>query len=431
MLDRSISSCECYDDEVVILDASAVSIIDDGSGENDTDDGKKMHEIDAHNISKTPDANGAEHKSRPPPSTIITSNMANTNLKDSSTNDDDELPNLANLVAATIRDRVVLEQMEQIRALQAQLSASQRVEVTGPNGSPVYARGCFSKGDFNSLSLQSLEDGENEETMGLYWDVGLEMVDNEDDGSNNSDTHTIDQAKTVPLNKLSAIEIRIGGVLYVTSSEVEGTSMAFGIRPGNKFDLAHGDMTRSAVAEFNTEDRYDGGRAALLTFHVRDFPRGHWRSLQSVAMLNRSIALRQAEREEMREERRELRSARRMERMAEIAEMGELGLLNAPYDEEEYESDYEEEDEDDQDPLDVYNYLTLCLSKRHPEQRTDITSVSLCAKSVRGRIDNLRRGDEFECVKERVFQKIDDAYRVELDGIEAEQEEFLETFDGA
>jgi len=198
--------------------------------------------------------------------------------------------------------------------------------------------------------------------------------------------------------------------------------MAFGIRPGNKFDKHNGklDMTRSAVCEFNTEDApasTTGSRSSLLTFHIRDFPRGHWRSLQSVAMLNRSIALRQQEREERHEERREIREVERRELVA----AGEIDAHDEDY-ESEYESDYDEEE--DQDHLDVYNYLTVCLPKRHPDQRADITSVSLCIKSVRGRIESLnRRGDEFRNTKDKFFRKIDELYQEEVDGIDSLEEE--------
>lgn len=385
MSDMSIS-CECS--EVVILDASAVTVV---------------HQADAANVAHHMNRNKDRGNDRS--ASAAEGGVDHTNFNTPPKNDDDdgELPNLAKLVAATIRDRVVLEQMEEIRVLRAQLGASHRVEITGTNGTPVYARGCFSKGDFNSVSLQSIENPEDSaDETGLFWDVGLEMVESSD-------------SKTVSLNVLSNIEIRIGGILYVTTAEVEGTSMAFGIRPGNKFDLrGERDMTRSAVAEFNTEDNgAAGGRAALLTFHIRDFPRGHWRSLQSVAMLNRSIALRQQEREEQRDERREVRQVERRERI----EMGEI----VPDD---VESDYESDadDEDDQEPLDVYNYLTLCLSKRHPGQQTDMTSVSLCVKSVRGRIDNLSRGEDFQTIKEKVFTKIDDIQQEELYGISLEEE---------
>lgn len=396
MSDASVSS-ECS--EVMILDDSAITVIRRAGDEVD----------DAHHINKM---KGRSSNSR---GGVNTRNYHVSVNNNHSNNDDAELPSLANLVAATVRDRVVLEQMEEIRALKAQLSASHRVEITGPNGTPVYARGSFSNGDFNPVSLQSVEsDEDSTDDQGLFWDVGLEMAES-GGGANDG---------TVPLNKLANIEIRIGGIMYVTTAEVEGTSMAFGIRPGNKFDLHQGepDMTRSAVAEFNTEEAgVVGGRSALLTFHVRDFPRPHWRSLQSVAMLNRSIALRQQEREEQREEMREIRQ---MER-SELIERGEMD----PEDEDsDYESDYDEDD--DQEPLDVYNYLTLCLSKRHPGQRADVTSVSFCVKSVRGRIESLNnRGEGFQHTKEKVFRKIDELYREEIGGMESLQEALAATDD--
>eukprot|EP00578_Thalassiosira_sp_NH16_P030083 CAMPEP_0181076908 /NCGR_PEP_ID=MMETSP1071-20121207/667_1 /TAXON_ID=35127 /ORGANISM="Thalassiosira sp., Strain NH16" /LENGTH=199 /DNA_ID=CAMNT_0023158115 /DNA_START=48 /DNA_END=644 /DNA_ORIENTATION=- len=79
--------------------------------------------------------------------------------------DDDNAasPDLAMLVAATIRDRAVLEQLDEIRSLKSQLRSAQRVEITGPNGSPVYARGNFADGDFNAASLQRLLLEEEEE----------------------------------------------------------------------------------------------------------------------------------------------------------------------------------------------------------------------------------------------------------------------------
>ena len=262
--------------------------------------------------------------------------------------------------------------------------------------------------DNDDDTMNAYYNSNSDDEFGLYWDVGLHMNKSIVEGS-------------IPLKKLNNIEIRIGGVVYVTSSEVEGTSVAFGIRPGNKFDLTKNgnkDMSRSAVCEFNTEDNTggsQGGRAALLTFHVRDFPRGHWRSLQSVAMLNRSIALRQEQREEEREERREMRQIQHQERI----ERGEIDENEIEFDD---ESD--DDDDDDQEPLDVYNYLTTCLSKRHPGQRSDITSVSLCVKSVRGRIESIRdRGQKFENIKERMFRKVDEMYQEEQAEFEAQEDD--------
>ena len=74
--------------------------------------------------------------------------------------------------------------------------------------------------------------------------------------------------------------------------------------------------------------------------------------------------------------------------------------------------------------MDVYNYLTTCLSKRHPGQRSDITSVSLCVKSVRGRIESIRdRGQKFENIKERMFRKVDEMYQEEQAEFESQEDD--------
>lgn len=382
--------------------------------------GGESHHIDMNACIRDDNYAGANSREAPPQARLdhdVTSSPPTT--KHNKVNEeDDELPRLANLVAATIRDKVVLDQMDELRQLRAQLAALHAVEITGPNGYPVYARGNFSKGEFNSSTVEN-----NEEEMGsiadrLFWDVGLDMVYDDKDDCVRTDAPDVG---TMPLNKLSNVEIRIGGTIYANAAEVEATNMAFGIRPGNQFDLSSNgikDMTRSAVAEFNTEDMgATGGRAALLTFHLRDFRRGHWRSLQSVAMLNRSVALRQQEREQQREERREIREAERQE----LIERGEIDANDDNYD---YESDNDDDDDEDQESLDVFNYLTQCLSKRHPEQRTDVTSVSLCVKSVWGRIEQLNRGEQFEQTKKKVFTKIDNKCMEEFDGGDETADQF-------
>ena len=306
---------------------------------------------------------------------------------DENDSDDEEfeiLPNLANLVAASLRDRVVLEQMEEIKLLKKQLKASRKVEITGKDGTPVYARGDFTKGQFN-WDMHSCGQGQDVALggPGVFWDVGLKMK-------------RFDDEMSIPLQNLKHIEIRIGGVLYCTSEEVEGVNMALGIRPGNHFDHKRVfDMKRSVVCEFNPEDD-SLGRNAFLTFHMTGFPRDSWRSLQSVAMLNRSNALLQQRREEEREERREVRQRERFE--ADLP----------PIDDNDWEDSDDEEDEESE-PFDVYRYIAHSLSRRHPEQRANFTSVSFCVKSVRSKIKQLRTDCElFEDERSRAFKRLDE-----------------------
>jgi len=295
------------------------------------------------------------------------------NYDNDSDEESDISPNLANLVAASLRDRVVLEQMEEIKLLKKQLKASRKVEITGKDGTPVYAKGDFTKGRFNWDMHSSGQEHHSE----IFWDVGLNMICFE----------------SIPLHILTHIKIRIGGVLYCNTEELEGVNTALGICPGIFFDHKRvSDMKRSVVCEFNPEDD-SLGRNALLTFHMTCFPKDPLRSLQSVAMLNRSNALLQQHREDERDERRE---ARRRERI-------EAGLV--PIDNEWEDSDDEEVDESER--FDVYRYIVHSLSRRNPDQTANFTSVSFCVRSVRSMIEKLRFNCEvFE--DDRVFERLDE-----------------------
>ena len=59
------------------------------------------------------------------------------------------MSDLATLVAATIRDKVVADQQEEIKRLEHQIATLKRqsrtVAITGPNGVPIYARGELDK----------------------------------------------------------------------------------------------------------------------------------------------------------------------------------------------------------------------------------------------------------------------------------------------
>jgi hypothetical protein len=69
------------------------------------------------------------------------------------------MSDLAPFVAATIRDKVVDDLMKEVDSLKLQLSKTQEIEVTGPNGTPVYATGMLDQGVYT-------EDGE-------FWEVDL------------------------------------------------------------------------------------------------------------------------------------------------------------------------------------------------------------------------------------------------------------------
>jgi hypothetical protein len=259
------------------------------------------------------------------------------------------LPALARFVGATIRDKVVLDQLEEINALKSQLEATRRVEITAPGGHPVYASGSFALGDFDDEAHD--EDG----NVGTVWSVGLTTL---------SDRKTRDP--TIPMHQMSNIEIRIGGVLYATSEDVDGTRIALGIRRGNPFDWCRPDgsrrkgaMHRSVVCQFGGEDK-----TAFLTFHLHHFPNGPWRSLRSLNMSNRSIAILNELREEL-----------------------------------------EDEEEPMSRAMDMYHHITDSLAYKHPGQRVEMTSISFCVASVREAIGSLRRGSGFEKQKEKYLRR--------------------------
>ncbi|KAL3800586.1 hypothetical protein ACHAWO_009830 [Cyclotella atomus] len=265
--------------------------------------------------------------------------------------DHDPLTSLACLVSATIRDKVVLDQMNEIAALKSQLASTRLVEITGPAGSPILASGSLADGEFNTEACD--EDGD----CGVLWSVGLYH-----------NTTSSKNMGAVPMHQLANIEIRIGGVLYATSDDIDGTKIALGIRKGNTFDIQESSsssggidkkqkkcirgMHRSAVCEFTN--------LAYLTFHMTNFPRGEWRSLRSLNMHNRSISIRNEER----------------------AELGE-------------------EEEEESEAMDMYSYITERLAVQHPRQMCEISSVSFCVENLKDAIGSLRRGKEFEREKER------------------------------
>ena len=253
----------------------------------------------------------------------------------------DPLPTLATFVAATLYDRALLEQLQETLRWKSQWEASQRVEITGPGGSPALAVGSLTEGHFRV--------SERDRGHDILWDVRLETLD------------------ALPLDSLARVEVRIGGVLF--ADEIDGTSVAVGIRPGNRFD----DADRGVVCEFVAR----GASRAFLTFAMRDFPDGSWKSLQRFSMLNRSIAVSYRER-------------RRNE-----TSMGHLTRDVV----EDHDDSLEEDDEYEDQVADVYEFITCKLSVDHPNQKANITSISFCAKSIRGAIETLKRGEEFERMK--------------------------------
>jgi len=319
----------------------------------------------------------------------------------------DVLSNLARLVSATLRDKVVLEQCDVISALQSQLESTRVVTVTGYNGSPVLARGSLKEGVFDD------EVNDEEGDVGTLWCVGLRSTIDEERHDD------VDNTNTVPMNQLAYIEIRIGGILYATSEDIEGTKLALGIRKGNIFDTTthHNttttttdgtnqprDMNRSVVVEFNCGQT----KTAYLTFHLTDFPKGDWRSLRSLNMHNRSIAIRN-------EEYHEQQQHQQQQERGLVEFFGDNNDENHRYndnddnmlDQQQQQHNHEENENDEPsiESMDMYHYITERLAIQHPNQRVILTSVSFNVGSVRDAVAGIGgRGNEFEIEKERYLR---------------------------
>jgi hypothetical protein len=125
------------------------------------------------------------------------------------------MSDLAPFVAAAIRDFVVLNQQEEIKALQTQLERERRqskmVSITGPRGWPIYAQSQFDEGNFDySPELWKVEfkQDENSSKTNNYSAETKNYL-----GSNNkynNDLPTTTQSCT--LAELGDMEVRIGGI---------------------------------------------------------------------------------------------------------------------------------------------------------------------------------------------------------------------------
>lgn len=139
------------------------------------------------------------------------------------------------------------------------------------------------------------------------------------------------------VKELSDIEIRVGGIVYATSSDVALNAIKVGTATGNKFD--GDDMSRSITCLFSFsgtrndswEPRTNGWplRCAWLTFHLQKISELSWNNLQTIA------------------------------------------------------------DEDDND-------LYQAMVQEIHWHSAKLTSISFCTESVWEMIDNLKRGPRFE-----------------------------------
>jgi hypothetical protein len=119
--------------------------------------------------------------------TVVSSSNSGSCCNNNNNNNNNE--QLALLAAAVLSNEIILEQQAEIRKLRSKLESltnkCETVEVTGRNGSPVYASGHLKRDGEKLLS--------NEE----YWDVSLQPT----------------ETACSSMERLAEVEIRVGGVM--------------------------------------------------------------------------------------------------------------------------------------------------------------------------------------------------------------------------
>jgi hypothetical protein len=165
-------------------------------------------------------------------------------------------PELALAAAAAIGDKALQEQTTELLELRRQLAESRKVEITGSGGRPIYARGQFEDGEYRD---ESTIEGES------WWDVQLTMCEDKNDG--------------ISLLNLQHLEIRLGGIVYATTSkdEVEGN------------DVIILDNNNNNSRNVTIPIQSGGGcRNATLSLDLRDMPEPPWKMLKSAVSYNQT-----------------------------------------------------------------------------------------------------------------------------------------------
>jgi len=186
-------------------------------------------------------------------------------------------------------------------------------------GRPVYCRGSFNDGNFRKITSRSpLPDH-------LLWEV--QLINETSDG--------------ISLIDLGKLEIRLGGVVYATSSSVAGTQCK--VR-GAASDRSRDDLI-CLFCSGERDTRYN--RVGHIHINFRSLPPGPWKQLQSCYLFNCRP-------------------------------------------------------ENDTNRTDIFDLVTNPSNypRRIPNQKADVTSISFNVGSVLKLIRNIHRDEEFEKTKE-------------------------------
>lgn len=241
-------------------------------------------------------------------------------------------PQLALAAAAAIKDKALEEQTLQLISLQKQLHELQEVEITGRMGRPVYCRGSFQDGNFKEKRNITLWE----------WEVKLENVEQFD-------------TEGISLLDLGMLEIRLGGVVYATSSAVCGTHSLVRGGPNRASGGPNFDLKCLVKSGDDSSNVNNYNRMAWLSINFRNLPEGAWKHLQSCATFNASLP------------------------------------------------------DNSNELTDVFHYVTdpTQYPRRIPNQKADVTSISFYGLSVLKLIKNIHRADEeFEKTKEKFIAHV-------------------------
>jgi len=162
-------------------------------------------------------------------------------------------PELSLAVASVIKDKALEQQTNELISLRKQLQTCHEIEVTGRMGRPVYCRGSFNDGNFREIKND------------MFWEVKL-INETSDKG--------------ISLIDLGRLEIRLGGVVYATSSSVLGKRCR--VR-GAASDRSRDDL----ICIFCSGDggaRYN--RLGYMHINFWSLPPGPWKQLQSCYLFN-------------------------------------------------------------------------------------------------------------------------------------------------
>ncbi|KAL7426599.1 hypothetical protein ACHAXM_001124 [Skeletonema potamos] len=184
-------------------------------------------------------------------------------------------PELALAAAAAIGDKALQEQTKELLELRRQLAESRKVEITGSGGRPVYARGQFEDGEYRDRD----EGGSSTTattssliplfyTSRSWWDVQLTICEENDH---------------ISLINLQHLEIRLGGIVYATTSKDEVN--------GNDVIISEDNNHRPPESSRNVKIPIQSGggcRNATLTLDISDMPEPPWKMLKSAISYNQN-----------------------------------------------------------------------------------------------------------------------------------------------